>query len=419
MSEFLLELLARLKKSASREQIKKDIQSLGKFYIDLVGRLPKGKTQQQLKNDLKNTEIKVNLSPKITKSSIQRAIKEANVGSAKIDVEIGNGQQIRNASDQVNRLNQTVHHTDTFFGKLKSTITNTFSAGKIAMTSYLFVLNEIRKAGQNAKQATEDINKSVTDLQIATNMSRDSVKDLVKGYNDYGKALGSTTTQITSAADDYFRAGKTLNEAQSLIKDSIMLSKLGQISSGEATEDLLAVMNGYAMSIDEVGHALDAMTAIDLKAAASSGEISTALKYCASSADVAGLSFDKLSAMIATVKDKTQQSAETVGTFMNTLLSRYRDVKLGQFTSDDGEDLSDVESILGSLDIKLRDSREEFRNFEDIINEVAMSWSNYSSVQQAALAKAFAGTRQQNRYFALMEGYNKTLELTEVAARAC
>ncbi len=49
MNEFLLELLARLKKAASKEQIKKDIQSLGKFYVDIVGRLPKGKTQQQLK----------------------------------------------------------------------------------------------------------------------------------------------------------------------------------------------------------------------------------------------------------------------------------------------------------------------------------------------------------------------------------
>lgn len=418
MTEFLLEIIARLKQAASKEQIKKDIQSLGKFYVDLIGRLPKGKTQQQLKNDLKNTEIKINLSPKITKSSIQKAIKEVNAGSTKIDVKIGNGQQIKSTSNQINRLNQNVRNTDTFFGKLRNTIINTFSAGKIAMTSYLFVLNEIRKAGQNARQAIEDINKAVTDLQIATNNSRNAVEDLVKSYNEYGKNLGSTTTQITSAADDYFRAGKTLNEAQSLIKDSIMLSKLGQIDSGEATEDLLAVMNGYAMSVDEVGHALDAMTAIDLKAAASSGEIATALKYCASSADVAGVSFDRLSAMIATVKDKTQQSAETVGTFMNTLLSRFRDVKLGQFIDDDGEDLSDVESILGSLDIKLRDSREEFRNFEDIINEVAFSWNNYSSVQQAALAKAFAGTRQQNRFLALMEGYNKTLELTEVAANS-
>ena len=66
----------------------------------------------------------------------------------------------------------------------------------------------------------------------------------------------------------------------------------------------------------------------------------------------------------------------------------------------------------------MRDSREEFRNFEDIINEVAMSWKSYSFVQQVALAKAFAGVRQQNRFYAPMEGYNKTLELTEVAANS-
>ncbi|MCH5250892.1 MAG: phage tail tape measure protein, partial [Lachnospiraceae bacterium] len=230
--------------------------------------------------------------------------------------------------------------------------------------------------------------------------------------------LKSTTTQITSAADDYLRAGKSMNEAQVLIKDSIMLSKLGQLDSSVATEDLLATMNGYAMSVEELERALDAMVAIDMEAATSSGDIATALKYCASSADVAGLSFNKLAAMIGAVQDKTQQSAETIGTFMNTLLSRYRDVKIGRFVDDDGESLSDVESVLNSLDIKLRDSSGEFREFETVIDEVAQSWNSYSSVQQAAISKAFSGVRQQNRFIALMEGYNKTLELTEVAANS-
>lgn len=53
-----------------------------------------------------------------------------------------------------------------------------------------------------------------------------------------------------------------------------------------------------------------------------------------------------------------------------------------------------------------------------VIDEVAKSWNNYSGVQQAAIAKAFSGSRQQNRFIALMEGYNKTLELTEVAANS-
>lgn len=66
--------------------------------------------------------------------------------------------------------------------------------------------------------------------------------------------------------------------------------------------------------------------------------------------------------------------------------------------------------------LSLETAHKSFREFEDVIDEVAINWSSYSSVQQAAIAKAFSGTRQQNRFIALMQGYNKVLELTETAA---
>lgn len=360
---------------------------------------------------------KIRIQAELDDSKLRKQLDDIGKRKEKIMVDVDSGN-IGNADQSMKRLNRTVSDSNSVFGRLKSTISNTFSSGKIVLTGYLMVLNEINKAGKNAKQTIQEIDKAVTDLSVATNMSRESVTGLIKDYNTYAKQLSSTTTQITSAADDYLRAGKSMSETQALIKDSIMLSKLGQLGSGEATEDLLAVMNGYEMSIDEVSRALDVMVALDMEAATSSSDIATALKYCASSADVAGLSFDKLAAMIATTQEKTMQSAETIGTFMNTILSRYRNVKIGQFVDDDGEDLSEVETILNSLDIKLRNSEQEFRDFETVIEEVAQSWDNYSSVQQAAIAKAFSGTRQQNRFLALMEGYNKTLELTEVAANS-
>lgn len=357
------------------------------------------------------------IQAELDESKLRKQLDDIGKRKEKVTVDIDSGN-IGNADQSMKHLNRTVADSNSVFGRLKSTISNTFSSGKLAMTGYLMVLNEINKAGKNAKQTIQEIDKAVTDLSVATNMSRESVTGLIKDYNTYAKQLSSTTTQITSAADDYLRAGKSMSETQALIKDSIMLSKLGQLESGAATEDLLAVMNGYEMSIEEVGRALDAMVAIDMKAATSAGDIATALKYCASSADVAGLSFNKLAAMIATTQEKTMLSSETIGTFMNTILSRYRNVKIGQFVSDDGEDLSEVETILNSLDIKLRNSEQEFRDFETVIEEVAQSWDSYSSVQQAAIARAFSGTRQQNRFLALMEGYNKTLELTEVAANS-
>lgn len=347
-------------------------------------------------------------------SEFRKKLKDIESGKYDVNINVNS----KNTVQDLNNISNSAKNTTTIFGRLKNAVSGTFSSRKIETTAYLALLKEINDAAERAKDTMVQLDKVVTDLSVATGDSRSSVKDLLKDYNSMAKQLASTTIQVSQAADDYLRAGKSMKESNQLIKDSIMLSKLGQINSSEATEDLLATMNGFDMSVNQVNDALDAMVAIDMAASTSSGDIATALKYCASSADIAGVSFNKLAAMIGTVQDKTMQSAETVGTFFNTLLSRYRNVKIGNYLSDDGEDLSDYESVLKSIGIQLRDSQGEFRNFETILDEMAQKWNTLSSVQQAALLKVAAGTRQQNRFSALLEGYNKTLELTGVAANS-
>lgn len=356
----------------------------------------------------------INIKANLDESEFRKKLKDIESGKYDVNINVNS----KNTVQDLNNISNSAKNTTTIFGRLKNAVSGTFSSRKIETTAYLALLKEINDAAERAKDTMVQLDKVVTDLSVATGDSRSSVKDLLKDYNSMAKQLASTTIQVSQAADDYLRAGKSMKKSNQLIKDSIMLSKLGQINSSEATEDLLATMNGFDMSVNQVNDALDAMVAIDMAASTSSGDIATALKYCASSADIAGVSFNKLAAMIGTVQDKTMQSAETVGTFFNTLLSRYRNVKIGNYLSDDGEDLSDYESVLKSIGIQLRDSQGEFRNFETILDEMAQKWNTLSSVQQAALLKVAAGTRQQNRFSALLEGYNKTLELTGVAANS-
>lgn len=359
----------------------------------------------------------INIIANLIDKQLKKQLQALQNGKYNINVNVNNAN-VGQTSNQVHQLSKSANSANTAFGKLGSTISETFSTSRMTMTAFLAVMNEIRKAGKNAQQTIQELDKAITDLSIATNMSREETAKLVKNYNDYAKELKSTTVQVSSAADDWLRAGKTMGEADALIKDSIMLSKLGQIDSGAATEDLLATMNGFNMSVEEVGTSLDAMVAVDMRAATSAGDIATALKYCASSADVAGVSFNKLVGMISATQDKTQQSAETIGTFTNTILSRYRDVKIGKYLSEDGDDISDYESVLKSIGISLRDNQGEFRDFEMILGEMAEKWDYLSSKEQNALIKVTSGTRQANRMIALLEGYNKVLELTEVAANS-
>lgn len=175
---------------------------------------------------------RIRIIPWLDTSQLKKQLEELGKEEQQVNVNIKE-KGIQNTTRQVDGLSKSVKNTDSIFAKLKGTIANTFSAGKLAMTGYLLVLREISNAGQEAKRTIKEIDKAVTDLQVATNMSRESVEGLVKGYNEYGKSLASTTTDITSAADDYLRAGKSLNEAQTLIKDSICCQNWDRLNQAQ------------------------------------------------------------------------------------------------------------------------------------------------------------------------------------------
>lgn len=66
-------------------------------------------------------------------------------------------------------------------------------------------------------------------------------------------------------------------------------------------------------------------------------------------------------------------------------------VAAGKDTDDEGEKLNDVEKALNAQGIMLRDSIGEWRNFEEVLDEVAAKWKNFNEVQRSQIATAIAG----------------------------
>ena len=53
-NNFIVDLIASLKKGQSKKQINSDIKNLGEIKIPFVGKLDKPKTRKQIKNDIKS-----------------------------------------------------------------------------------------------------------------------------------------------------------------------------------------------------------------------------------------------------------------------------------------------------------------------------------------------------------------------------
>lgn len=91
-------------------------------------------------------------------------------------------------------------------------------------------------------------------------------------------------------------------------------------------------------------------------------------------------------------------------------------VAAGKDIDDEGETLNDVETALNKQGIALRSSQHEWRNFEDVLEEVAEKWKNWNDDQQGQVATAIAGVRQQENFRALMNNWDEVGRLAGVAA---
>lgn len=275
---------------------------------------------------------------------------------------------------------------------------------------------KIIDAGKQGLETVKEFNDLKTDLAMATGEGKTYVNDLMKSYNDLGQELGAITSDVASSADSWLRQGRTMAEINQLIQDSMVLSKDAQMDSEQASKVLTATLNGFQMSADQAGHINDVLTSIDLQSASDAGGIGEALSRTASMANNAGVSLEKTAAMIATIKDVTQQSDETIGTSVKSILSRMNNIKVGKFVDDEtGEPLNDVEKVLDKVGISMRDINGQFQDSELTIDSIAEKWSTFDKNTQKAISTAVAGTRQINSFMAMMDNWDKVQSLTDAA----
>jgi len=85
---------------------------------------------------------------------------------------------------------------------------------------------------------------------------------------------------------------------------------------------MTAIWNNFDNGTKSLEYYADALTKLGAATAASTDEISDGLEKFAAVAETVGLSYEYAAAAVATVIDKTRQSADVVGTAFKTIFAR-------------------------------------------------------------------------------------------------
>lgn len=286
---------------------------------------------------------------------------------------------------------------------------------------------QARRSINNIVQGAQKLDVVLTDLRIVTGDTREETKSLMTSYSKLGKELSASTSEVASAANSWLRQGYAISEVNDLISASMHLSKLGMIDSGKATEYLTSMLKGFKLEAVDAMSIVDKLTKVDMVAATSAGDIAESLRQFATTAQLSGVDLDQAIAMATTIMDVSQAGASTVGVALKSMLSRFGNVKAGAFTGLDldsetgevgSESLNDLEKVLKKLGISMRDTNLQFRDFDDVLEDISAQWSLYDNVTKNAIATAAAGTRQREAFLVLMENMDKYHSLLETSQNA-
>lgn len=304
--------------------------------------------------------------------------------------------------------------TSSSFELMKSRILMLLSATSI----FNLLKRQVKETYEDVKQ----LDKSFASIAMVTKYSVDEMWSSYSQYADMASDLGQKTNDIIKASALFYQQGLDTNDALALTTNTMKLATLAGNDFETATQEMTSAIRGFKMEMDEGGRVTDVYSSLAAHAAASVDDIAQAMARTASIANSAGMSFENTSAFLTQMIETTQESAENIGTSLKTIIARFTELKENVAGTEDSEfedlDFNKVDKALKSVGVALKDTTGQFRNLDDVFLELSEKWDSLDRNTQRYVATIAAGSRQQSRFIAMMDNYDRTVELMKTAADA-
>ena len=186
-------------------------------------------------------------------------------------------------------------------------------------------------------------------------------------------------------------------DVMALTTETLKMAKIAGISYTKAADYMTVAVRGFNMEMSEAQRVTDVYSKVAAITATDTKELAEAMSKTASSASSVGASFENTTAIMATMQESTRESSKNIGTALKSIISRYGELKSDprSLMDSEGEELSlnKVDKALQSVGITLKTADGQFRDFDDVIIELASHWKELDSISQRYIATVVAGNR--------------------------
>lgn len=348
--------------------------------------------------------------------SQQTKLQEALDKSIKQTEELTKKQQgLQESSKQLNAQRDLMLQKGIKEAEVNNNLTKTTKQLTVATAAYQMAKTMLRKIVNATWESIQKLDKALTDMSIVTGESRDKLYSYVPALTEVAKASGITITEMSALTAEFMKQGRTMSDSISLASETAKAAKIAGISVGDSVKYMTSAINGFNLAASEATRVSDIFAKVAAASATDYEDLAIALSKVSAQANTAGMSIEFTTALLAKGVETTQEAPESIGTALKTIIARMRELSDYGSTLEDNTSVNKVENALKSVGISLRDTNGQFRDMEEIFNELGPQWDNLNTMQQQAIAQAVAGTRQQSRFLAIMQDWDRTVELSSSA----
>lgn len=352
----------------------------------------------------------------VTLAKEERKIAESKVTPA------GKPVELESATNEFGQFKREVSETQASLESHNKELGKTSESAKYLgqqlarVTSLTFLVAKGFQGLRAAVNIVKDLDEAMTGIAIVTNQTREKVWGAYDSFKALADSLSATTQEIADAALLYYQQGLNTAEVMDVVKSTTIAAALAGIQFAEASDRMTAAIRGFDMEMSDSIHATDTFSSLAAYTAADFNELSYAMTKTASIAHTANMSFENTTAFLAKMIETTREAPENIGTAMKSIVARMAELKKNPLQSlEDGTDFNRVETALKTVNIELRNSQSEMRDFDEVFIELGQKWELIDRNTQSYIATMIAGNRQQSRFLALMSDFDRTMDMVAMA----
>ncbi|MDY4819992.1 MAG: phage tail tape measure protein [Bacilli bacterium] len=322
------------------------------------------------------------------------------------------------SKQRVQELNQQLINTSNAArqaGKLGLSFFDGIAEQAKKFTQWVSVTSVVMEGVQTLrkmKDAVYDVDTAMTNLYKVTDETDAKYNKFLNNACDNAQKLGRSVSSLVEQTANWAKLGYNIDQAEQLAQISSIYANVGEVDDATAVSDMVTAMKAFNIEASNAITIVDMLNTLGNKYATSAADLGSGLSRSASAMATAGTDIEKTLAMLTGGSEITQ-SAEEFGNMLKIGSMRVRGMKgeleaLGEEVDKNMESISKIQTQVLNLThgkVNIFNDNSEFKDYYDIMEDVAKIYSDLSSTEQASLSEILFGKQRGNQGAALIQAF--------------